>query len=133
MIEVSAKNIAMSPRKVGLVVGLVRRRSCDEALEIIAHTHRRAARPVEKLLKSGRQIAQKQKLEPSSVLIDEIFVTPGPRFKRHRPKARGRSNPYQKKSCHIYLRLSGQARPTKRTTSQATKQTTNKESHGSKS
>ena len=110
MIRVKARDIAISPRKVAIVTDLIRGRSYEDALEIMAHTPRRAARPVTRLLRQGGQVAKTNRWHQETVMIEEIFVTPGSRQRRWRPKARGQANPYQKKTCHIYLKLSGQAR-----------------------
>lgn len=113
-VSASAKSIRTSPRKVGVVAALIRGRKVDDALTILEHTPRRSKEPLLKLLNSAKANAENNHgLTSSSLMIDSIFVTPGPRLKRFRPAARGRGFPYQKKSSHIFIGLSGEAPKTK--------------------
>ena len=47
-VSATARGISMSPRKVGIVAGLVRGRTVADALVILEHTPRRSALPVKK-------------------------------------------------------------------------------------
>ena len=49
-VKAIAKGIRISPRKVGVVVALVRRRTVPDALTILENTQRKAAQPVAKLI-----------------------------------------------------------------------------------
>ena len=90
-VEATAKGVRISPRKVGVVASLVRGRSVSEALTILEHTPRRAAKPVAKVIASAKANADyNHGFKPDTLQIIEISVTPGPRIKRYRPAARGR-------------------------------------------
>src|SRR3989344_8376520 len=114
-VQAIAKGVRMSPRKVGVVAGLVRGRSVSDALVILSHTPRRSALPVIKAIESAKANADyNHKLKPDTLQIVEISVTPGPSYKRYRPAARGRALPFQLKSCHIRVIVDGEKRPIKK-------------------
>lgn len=114
IVKASAKGVSMSPRKVGVVSALIRGRSISDALTILEHTPRRASIPVRKLIESARANADNNhNLKPDTLLIDRIIVTPGPRIKRFRPAAHGRALPFQRKTSHIFVEVSGQVRAPK--------------------
>jgi large subunit ribosomal protein L22 len=114
-VKASAKGVRISPRKVGEVVALVRNRSVDDALTILEHTPRRAAVPVRKLIQSARANADNNhNYKPEGLVIDTITVTPGPRLKRYRPASHGRALPFQRKTSHIFISVSGEIRAPKK-------------------
>jgi large subunit ribosomal protein L22 len=65
-------------------------------------------------------------LKAEGLLIDEIRVTSGPRMKRYRPVARGMAHPFQKRTSHIYITLSGDEAEKKASTTTTVKKTTTK-------
>ena len=84
-VKAIAKGVRMSPRKVGVVAGLVRGRTVADALTILDHTPRRAALPVRKVIESAKANADNNhNLKPDTLQIVSISVTPGPRLKRFR-------------------------------------------------
>jgi large subunit ribosomal protein L22 len=107
-VKASLKELRMSPRKVGEVVALVRGRSVDDALVILAHTPRRAAKPVAKLIESARANATNNHgLKADGLRIEAISAVAGARMKRYRPVSRGMAHPFQKRSSHIFVTLTG--------------------------
>lgn len=113
-IRAGANGLRMSPRKVGLVASLVRGRSVADALVILAHTPKRSAKPLEKLLKSAKANAvNNHHLTEGSLIISQLQVTAGPRLKRFNPAAMGRALPYQKRSSHVIVELSGDVKAKK--------------------
>lgn len=118
-VQAIAKGVLMSPRKIGVVASLVRGRTVEDALVILSHVPRRAAEPVEKVIKSARANADyNHNYKPDSLQILSISVTPGPRSKRYRPAAHGRALPYQRRSSHIHVVVDGEMRAPKKTTRQ---------------
>lgn len=112
-----AKGVRMSPRKVSLVASLVRGRTVADALVILEHTPKRAAKPVAKAIASARANAvANHKADEKSLIIEHLTVTAGARIKRYRPAAQGRALPYQKKTSHIKVVLTGAEKPKKTTT-----------------
>jgi large subunit ribosomal protein L22 len=113
-IQVNIKGVRMTPRKVGLVAGLVRGRNVADALTILQHTPKRAAKPVAKAIASAKANAvNNHRMDEKSLLIDQLQVTAGPRLKRFRAAAMGRALPYQKRTSHILVSITGTEKPKK--------------------
>lgn len=109
-----AKNVRISPRKVGAVADLVRGRTVSDAIEILEFTPRKAATAVKKAVKSAAANAtHNHNYKEDGLFVKEISVTSGMRLKRIRPLARGRANQFQRKSSHIRVVVDGQTRPAK--------------------
>ncbi len=109
------RNVRISPRKVGEVAALVRGRSVDDAVVVLEHTPRRAAGPVKEAVKSARANAEhNHSFKPETLIITEISITPGPRYKRWIPAARGRARPFQRKTSHIHVTVDGEKRVPKK-------------------
>lgn len=106
-----AKGVRMSPRKVGVVASLVRGRTVEDALVILANTPRRSALPVIKAIESAKANADHNHgLKPQTLRIVEITVNHGPRIKRYRPAAHGRALPFQRRTSHIRVVVDGDKR-----------------------
>ena len=109
------KGVRISPRKMAVVASLVRGRSVSDALVILEHTPRRAAKVISKVVAAARANAShNHNFKPDSLQIVEISVTPGMRLKRFRPAAQGRALPYQHKTSHIRVVVDGDKRESKR-------------------
>lgn len=123
VVKASAKGVRISPRKVGVVAALVRGRNVTDAITILESTSRQASIPVRKVIESARANAENNhNLRPDSLILTHINVTPGPRIKRFRPMARGRANPYQLKSSHIFVEVAGEKRTPRKATAKKPKQ-----------
>ena len=110
-----AKGVSMSPRKVAVVVALVRGRSVSDALTILEHVPRRSALPIAKVIASAKANADHNHgLKPGTLQIVEISVSPGPRLKRYRPAAHGRALPFQRRTSHIRVVVDGELREVKK-------------------
>lgn len=106
-----AKGVDQTPRKVTEVAALVRGRTVADALVILEHTPRRAARPVAKVIASAKANAlNNHGVAEKDMIISRLIVSAGPRLKRFRAGARGMAKPYQKKTSHILVEVSGQAK-----------------------
>ena len=109
-----AKGVDQTPRKVGLVASLVRGRTVADALVILENTPKRAALPVKKAIASAAANAtNNHNLDGKTLEITTLSVTAGPRLKRFKPASRGRALPFQKKSSHILVEVSGAEKPKK--------------------
>ncbi len=114
-VKATAKNIAMTPRKIGEVASLVRGRTVADALIILEHTPRRAAQPVSKVIASAQANAKHNHgLKADTLKIETIHVSPGSRMKRYRPVARGSAHPYQKRSTHVTVIVTGEKKPVRK-------------------
>jgi len=106
-ITAEAKYIRVSPRKAGLVAGLVRGRQVNDALAQLKFVNKKAGRFVTKLLKSAIANAQHNyDLAADNLLIKQIWVGKGATFHRWMPKAHGRATPLNKTTSHITIVLS---------------------------
>lgn len=110
-----AKDIDQAPRKVSIVASLVRGRSVDDALVILAHTPRRPAKTVAKVVEAARANAiNNHGYDGKTLTISTISVTIGTRIKRFKPASRGRALPFQKKSSNILVEVTGELKPVKK-------------------
>jgi large subunit ribosomal protein L22 len=97
-----AKNIRRSPRKVRLVVDVVRGRSVNEALAVLSLMPQAAARDVYKVVKSAAANAENNfELDINDLYLYRIFVDEGPTLKRFKARAHGRVAPRLRRSSHI--------------------------------
>ena len=105
--KASATHIRIAPRKVRTVVDTVRGKSVSQALSILAFTRKKAALPVQKLLKSAVANAAENDgiSDVDTLVIDRIMVDEGPTLKRYMPRARGRATPIRKRTSHIRIVL----------------------------
>ena len=105
--EATAKvtNVRIAPRKVKIVLDLIRNKPCDEALAILKYTPKAACEILEKLLKSAMANAEDKDMDTSRLFVAECRVDQASTLKRIRPRAQGRSNRINKKTSHISLVL----------------------------
>ena len=116
--EVVAKlnRLRMSPRKVRLVAGLVRRMPVNEAETQLKFLNKAAAEPVLKLLQSAIANAEhNHKLDAQKLWISHLTVDGGKTLKRWRPRAFGRAGAIRKRTSHITIKLSDGPRPVAKT------------------
>ena len=97
--------VRIAPRKVQIVLDLIRNKPCDQAMAILKHTPKAACEPLEKLLKSAMSNAENKDMDVSSLYVAECFVGQGSTLKRIRPRAQGRAYRINKKTSHITLVL----------------------------
>jgi large subunit ribosomal protein L22 len=105
-IKAKAKHIKASPRKVRLIVDLIRGLRVDQALDQLTFVNKKATGSVEKLVKSAIANALNNfELKEDNLFIKEIRVDEGPTMRRWQPRARGRACPIRKRTSHINLVL----------------------------
>jgi large subunit ribosomal protein L22 len=96
-----------SPRKMRLVVDLIRRKKMDEAVSILKYSKKHSAKVIHKtLLSAYSNLINKLdtgKLNQSDVVIKEAFVNGGPSLKRMLPAPQGRAFRIRKRSAHLTL------------------------------
>lgn len=100
-----ATYLRIAPRKVQIVLDLIRNKPADEAMAILKHTPKAACEPLEKLLKSAIANAEIKNMDVSSLYVSKCWVCQGPTLKRIRPRARGSAARINKKTSHITLVL----------------------------
>ncbi len=129
-VKAIAKGVRISPRKVGVVAALLKKRTVSEALTILEHTPRKAALPISKLINSAAANARHNlKLSAEEVQnldITTIMVTEGITLKRYKMVGtgrRGRPRPMLKRSSHITVvlgRFNQEAKSSAKSTKAAT-------------
>lgn len=96
----------IAPRKVQIVLDLIRNKDAEEAMAILKYTPKAACEPLAKLLKSAIANAEHNyDMDVSRLYVAECSVSQGPTLKRIRPRAHGRAFRINKKTSHINLVL----------------------------
>ena len=98
------RHLRIAPRKVQIVLDLIRNQPADKAMAILKHTPKSASEPLQKLLKSAMANAENNhNMDKNSLYVAECFVCPGPTLKRIRPRAQGRAYRILKRTSHVTL------------------------------
>ena len=100
------KYARISPRKVQIVLDLIRKQPADKAMAILKNTPKAACEDLQKLLKSAMANAENNhNMDVSRLYVAQCFVSPGPILKRIRPRAQGRAFRVLKRTSHVTLVL----------------------------
>lgn len=102
------KYLLQSPRKIRLVVALIKKMKPVEAVEKLPFVRKRAALDVAKVIKAAMASARAAGVSETDLIFKEIQVGEGPRLKRGRPVSRGQWHPYKKRMAHISVILTVQ-------------------------
>lgn len=96
----------ISPRKVKIVLDLIRNKPVGVAMGILKNTPKSASGYLEKLLASAiANAANNHNMDVNKLYISECYATQGPTLKRVRPRAQGRAFRILKRTSHITLVL----------------------------
>ncbi len=96
--------VRISPRKVKIVLDLIRNKPVAVATAILRNTPKAASPYVYKLLKSAAANAENNfSMDPEKLYVSECFVCPGPTLKRMMPRAKGSGDRILKRTSHITL------------------------------
>ncbi|MFA5184361.1 MAG: 50S ribosomal protein L22 [Patescibacteria group bacterium] len=105
-VKASLKHLRMSPRKIRLVIDVIRKMPVATALDQLRFINKLAAEPVAKLIKSAIANAENTfSLERANLYIKEIRSDEGVMLKRWMPRAHGRATSLRKRGCHLSLVL----------------------------
>lgn len=97
-----AKNIRTTPRKVRLVIDLVRNKDVKEALGILNNVNKAATSDVIKVIKSAAANATNNfGMDESRLYIAEIYANDGIRMKRYLPRAKGSASGMVKRAANV--------------------------------
>ncbi len=100
------RNARIAPRKVQIVLDLIRGKDYEVAMAILKHTPKAACEYLEKLLKSAAANAENNhNMDVNNLYVAECFVCPGPIMKRIMPRARGTAYRILKRTSHITMVL----------------------------
>ena len=96
----------IAPRKVKIVLDLIRGKDYEVALATVKHTPKAASEYLEKLLKSAAANAENNhNMDKNNLYVAECYVCPGPTLKRIMPRAQGRAYRILKRTSHITVVL----------------------------
>ncbi|MGB2960127.1 MAG: 50S ribosomal protein L22 [Bacteroidota bacterium] len=99
--------IGSSPRKMRLVIDLIKGKSVDEALHVLHFSPQHASKVAEKVLRSAASNLQNKdesgRLEPEEMIVKEAFVDNSVILKRIRPAPMGRAFRIRKRSNHVTI------------------------------
>ena len=94
----------ISPRKVSIVMDLIRNKPLNEALAILQYTPKAACEPLLKLVKSAAANAENNfSMDKNALYVAECYVCPGPTLKRIMPRAQGRAFRINKRTSNVTL------------------------------
>ena len=94
-----ARHIRMSPRKVRLVVDLIRGRSVNEAVSVLKFSRKAAANAQDLADRDGDAV------DVDELVISRAFVDEGPTLKRWKARAMGRASPRRRRTSHITVEV----------------------------
>lgn len=101
------KYIGSSPRKMRLVIDLIRGMQADKALEVLHFSAKHPSKSAEKTLRSAianlMNSDESTRVEPQDLFVKEAFVNQGPTLKRISPAPMGRAYRIRKRSCHLTI------------------------------
>ncbi|MEW6173238.1 MAG: 50S ribosomal protein L22 [Bacillota bacterium] len=100
--KATAKYIRLAPRKARQVVDLIRGKDIDEALGILRFLPQKAAKIVEKVVRSAVANAEHNyNLVADELIVLKAYVDQGPTLKRYQPRAYGRANIMHRRMSHV--------------------------------
>jgi large subunit ribosomal protein L22 len=92
----------ISPQKARLVADLIRGKSAEEAVNILAFSNLKAAKLFYKVLQSAISNAENNEgADIDELKVTAVYVNEGPRLKRLRARAKGRANRILKRTSHL--------------------------------
>lgn len=98
------KYARISPRKVQIVLDLIRGKDVAMAMAILKNTNKGACEYLIKLLGSAIANAEHNfNMDSSKLYVSECFVTPGPTLKRNMPRAKGSADRILKRTSHVTI------------------------------
>ncbi|PWM55656.1 MAG: 50S ribosomal protein L22 [Oscillospiraceae bacterium] len=98
------KYARISPRKVKIVLDLIRGKDVAQAMAILKNTPKSASEYLTKLLRSAVANAENNfNMDASKLYVSECFVCPGPILKRIMPRAQGRAFRILKRTSHVTI------------------------------
>ena len=103
------RTVRQSPRKMRLVIDLIRDQDVNEAYAILNVSKKLAARQIAKTLRSAVANAEQRALQANEAFdVDQLRVTravvnAGPILHRYKPAAQGRATPIKKRTSHVEI------------------------------
>ena len=105
-----ARHVRIAPRKVRLVMDMVRGKPVTEALQTLGLVRKAASPVIVKVIKSAIANAENNHdMSTDGLVVARAFVDEGPTMKRWRPKDRGRAFPIMKRTSHLTVVVEAEA------------------------
>ncbi|MBQ3970871.1 MULTISPECIES: 50S ribosomal protein L22 [unclassified Selenomonas] len=99
-----AKYVRIAPRKVRVVMDLIRGKNVAEAFAILKFTPKVGAEVVEKVLRSAVANAENNfDMDVDKLYVSSAFVDQGPTLKRIHPRSRGQAFKILKRTSHVTI------------------------------
>ena len=103
--------VRISPRKVRLVIDTIRNKPVGQAISILNNLDKRSAEPVLKLLNSAiANAVNNNGMDADRLYVKTVYANEGSTLKRFRPRAHGRAYEILKRTSHITLIVSDEAK-----------------------
>lgn len=100
--KATAKFVRIAPRKVRVVMDLIRGKKVADALAILAFTPKAGATVIEKVLRSAIANAENNfDMDADNLFVSSAYVDQGPTLKRIHPRSRGQAFKILKRTSHI--------------------------------
>jgi large subunit ribosomal protein L22 len=97
-----ARYIRIAPRKIRIVIDLIRGKQIGEAFAILKYTPKVASEVIEKVLKSAVANAEHNyNMDVDNLYVAAAYVDQGPTLKRIHPRSRGQAFSILKRSSHV--------------------------------
>ena len=101
-VKATAKTVRIAPRKVRLVLDLIRGKDVQQALAILKFTSNHAAEAVSKVVKSAMANAShNHSMDENKLYIKACYANEGITMKRYMPRAKGSAAQILKRTSHI--------------------------------
>ena len=103
------RSARQSPRKMRLVVDLIRGLPVNQAFSILKFSKKGAARQISKVLLSAvanareKSLRGDERLDEDTLFVKHVTVDEGPTLKRFMPAAMGRATPIRKRTSHVKI------------------------------
>ena len=106
IIKAQQRNIRQTPRKLRLVANTVKKLSLEKAINQLAVIDRRATLPILKVVKQAvANAVNNHKVLATDLVLKDIQVSEGSRFRRFQAVSRGRAHEIKKRTSHVTVTL----------------------------
>ena len=106
-VKATAKYIRIAPRKLRIVMNLIRGKKVNEAFAILQFTPKVGSEVVEKVLRSAVANAEHNNdMNADNLVVSSCYVDQGPTMKRIHPRSRGQAFKILKRSSHVTVCVS---------------------------
>ena len=106
-VKATAKYIRIAPRKLRIVMNLIRGKNVNEAFAILQFTPKVGSEVIEKVLRSAVANAEHNNdMNVDNLVVSSGYVDQGPTMKRIHPRSRGQAFKILKRSSHVTVCVS---------------------------